>query len=49
MSKKVLLKVENLKKYFPIRSGMMAKVTGHVKAVDNVSFEVYEGDRKSVV
>ncbi|MEK4427051.1 ABC transporter ATP-binding protein [Solibacillus sp. FSL K6-1523] len=46
---KVLLKVDNLKKYFPIRSGMFARVTGHVKAVDDVSFEVFEGETLGIV
>ena len=32
-----ILEVENLKKYFPIKGGMMNRVTGHVKAVDGVS------------
>ena len=48
-NEKVLLKVENLKKYFPIRSGMLARVSGHVKAVDDVSFEVYEGETLGIV
>lgn len=46
---KVLLKVENLKKYFPIRTGLFAKHTGDVKAVDDVSFEIYEGETLGIV
>ena len=34
--KKELLKVEGLKKYFPVVSGFFSKVTGYVKAVDNI-------------
>lgn len=49
MSKKVLLKVENLQKYFPIKSGVFGRVSGQVKAVDNVSFEVYEGETLGIV
>ncbi|AWE08730.1 dipeptide/oligopeptide/nickel ABC transporter ATP-binding protein [Lysinibacillus sp. 2017] len=49
MTEKVLLKVENLKKYFPIYSGVLSRVTGNVKAVDNVSFEVFEGETLGIV
>ena len=34
-----LLKVENLRTYFPVRTGILQRVTGHLKAVDDVSFE----------
>lgn len=44
-----LLKVEGLKKYFPIRQGVLSKVTGHVKAVDDVSFYVNEGETLGIV
>lgn len=46
---KVLLKVENLKKYFPIRQGVFARHVGDVKAVDDVSFELYEGETLGIV
>ncbi|MER1988021.1 MAG: dipeptide ABC transporter ATP-binding protein [Solibacillus sp.] len=46
---KVLLKVENLKKYFPIRAGLFAKHVGDVKAVDDISFEIYEGETLGIV
>ncbi|MCZ6785558.1 MAG: peptide ABC transporter ATP-binding protein, partial [Planctomycetota bacterium] len=35
-----LVRVENLKTYFPIRRGILSRVVGHVKAVDNVSFHI---------
>lgn len=46
---KVLLKVEGLKKYFPIRKGFFNTQVGDVKAVDNVSFEVFEGETLGIV
>jgi oligopeptide transport system ATP-binding protein len=45
----VLLKVKNIKKYFPIRTGLFARKTGDVKAVDDVSFDVYEGETLGIV
>ena len=39
-----MIKVENIKKYFPIKGGFFNKKTGDVKAVENVSFEIPEGE-----
>lgn len=39
-----ILRVENLVKYFPVHSGLLHKVVGHVKAVDDVSFDVQKGE-----
>ena len=47
--KDILLQVKNLKKYFPIRNGLFSKVTGQVKAVDDVSFEIYRGETLGLV
>jgi len=44
-----LLKVENLRKYFPVRSGFLRKVTGQVQAVDDVSFTLAKGETLGVV
>lgn len=39
-----ILSVENLVKYFPVHSGLLHKIVGHVKAVDDISFDVQEGE-----
>lgn len=44
-----LLTVKNLKKYYPINSGILGGHTGDVKAVDGVSFEVKKGETFSIV
>ncbi len=46
---KCLIEVKNLKKYFPIKAGVLKKTVGHVKAVDNVSLKINEGKVLGVV
>jgi oligopeptide transport system ATP-binding protein len=45
----VLLKVDGLKKYFPITGGVFGKQTGSVKAVDDISFWVNKGETLGLV
>lgn len=46
---KMLLEVRNLKKYFPVRRGVLRRVVAHVKAVDGVSFFIREGETLGLV
>ena len=45
MNKKIpLIQVDNLKKYYPIKGGIITHVTGNIHAVDDVSFSIAEGE-----
>jgi peptide/nickel transport system ATP-binding protein len=44
-----MLEVRNLKMHFPMRSGLFSQVTGYVKAVDGVSFEIKNGETLGLV
>ncbi|WP_062238529.1 ABC transporter ATP-binding protein [Fictibacillus sp. FJAT-27399] len=44
-----LVKVENLKKHFPIKGGVLGKTVGEVKAVDGVSFTIQKGETLGLV
>ncbi len=47
--RKVLVDVINLVKYFPVRTGLLRRVTDHVQAVDDISFHIYEGETFGLV
>jgi oligopeptide/dipeptide ABC transporter ATP-binding protein len=44
-----LLEVRNLKRYFPVKKGLFAKVSGWIKAVDEISFAIHEGETFGLV
>lgn len=46
---KPILKVEGLKTWFPIKKGLLGRTREYVKAVDDVSFEVYPGETLGLV
>ncbi|MGE3317732.1 MAG: dipeptide ABC transporter ATP-binding protein [Candidatus Berkiella sp.] len=46
---KMLLKVENLKVYFPIQKGLFKRTVGYVRAVDDISFDLPEGKTLAIV
>ncbi len=48
-SVKTLLEVKGLKKYFPIKKGFLKKEVGNIRAVDDVSFYIDEGETLSLV
>jgi len=49
MDGRTILKVEGLKKFFPIRRGVFSKVVGQVRAVDGVDLEIKAGETLGLV
>lgn len=48
-SKEPILKVKNLSTWFPVRNGLFGKTTDYIKAVDDVSFDIYPGETLGLV
>src|SRR5512135_2586486 len=48
-SDEYLVRVQNLKKYFPVRAGVMQRVVANVQAVDDVSFAIRKGETLGMV
>ena len=44
-----MIQVQDLKKYFPIRTGVFSKIRGYLKAVDGVSFSIRNGETYGLV
>ena len=44
-----LLEVKNLKVFFPLTAGIWRRTVGYVRAVDDISFELAEGETLSLV
>lgn len=49
VSKRELIHVEGLTVHFPVRAGLLQRVVNHVRAVEDVSFTIYEGETLGLV
>ena len=48
-AKEPILQIKNLKTYFPIKNGFFGGISDYVKAVDNITFDVYPGETLGLV
>lgn len=49
VEKDLLVEVKNLKKYFPIKGGILRRTVAQLKAVDDISFSIYKGETLGIV
>ena len=47
--KEVLLRVRDVKTWFPVKKGVFKRVVGHVKAVDGITLDIYKGETLGLV
>ncbi|MBN4051193.1 ABC transporter ATP-binding protein [bacterium AH-315-M05] len=47
--KEPILRIKNLKTYFPVRKGLFGKITDYIRAVDDISFDVFPGETLGLV
>jgi oligopeptide/dipeptide ABC transporter ATP-binding protein len=48
-SSETLLELQDLKKHFPIKAGLLQKTVGHIKAVDGINLKVNKGETLGIV
>lgn len=48
-AKEKLVEIKSLKKYFPIKGGILRRTVSHVKAVDDISIDIYKGETLGIV
>lgn len=48
-NREIVVDIKDLKKYFPIKSGILQRTVGHVRAVDGVSFQIKKGQTFGLV
>lgn len=44
-----LLEIRNIKRYFPVKRGIFARINDYIKAVDGISFEINQGETLGLV
>lgn len=49
LGQEVLVEIQNIKKYFPIKGGILKRTVGYVKAVDDVSLYILKGETLGIV
>ena len=49
MKNNTLIEIKNISKHFPVKNGVWNKTSGYVRAVDNISFSVDEGETLGLV